>query len=58
MPAISFNRPVRPHGGSLVVSLPPELLLAVGIKDGDMLVLTASDDGISMRKADGKEKSG
>jgi antitoxin component of MazEF toxin-antitoxin module len=48
------SRKLRQSGGSLVVSLPPEMLQSVGFEEGDELVLEAewAGDTICLRKVD------
>jgi len=56
MAEVEFKREIRRQGGSLVVSLPTELLVAADMKEGYTVVLTLSGDGILIRKAVGDSK--
>lgn len=50
MPVV-FKRKVVKIGGSLRVTLPPELGEALKIKPGDMIEYTTTDDSVILRKA-------
>ena len=50
MPKVGFKCDIRRQGGSLVISMPKPLIEAFEIKEGDTVVLVASDDGILLRK--------
>lgn len=41
----SFERRIRPSGNSLVISLPPKILRAAGMGEGDDIEVVADDDG-------------
>jgi putative addiction module antidote len=43
---VKLSTKLTPRGNSLAVTIPKEILDAVGLKQGDSLDLTARDDGV------------
>jgi len=47
---VYFERKAKRSGGSIVVAIPPEILKALGIQEGDLLVLWVSKNRLIVEK--------
>jgi len=47
---VYFERKAKRSGGSIVVSIPPEILRALKIKESDVLLLYVEDDKLVVEK--------
>jgi len=47
---VYFERKAKRSGGSIVVAIPPEILRALGIEEGDILLLSVENGKLVVEK--------